>query len=257
MIDLIVGNYDWMAGLVAVALIFVFTVLAQKIVFSIPAIAKTREYNNAQNKDKWRNKGKKYHERVKTSQKVGMGAYLFFLIIVQPFIVTLDAQPPWRILLDVFLILMIYDFFYYLTHRFLFHGQGYFRRVHAVHHQARSRISSIDSHLVHPTETFIGVALFYVVTTFYAVIVGEPFNVATIVITSIIYTQINQLNHCRIDLHTFPWRTVNWIAIRHDAHHIDMHKGNYATITLLYDWLFGTLEVNPIELEAKEAPVHN
>jgi sterol desaturase/sphingolipid hydroxylase (fatty acid hydroxylase superfamily) len=89
------------------------------------------------------------------------------------------------------------------------------------------------------------------------VIVGEPFNVATIVITSIIYTQINQLNHCRIDLHTFPWRTVNWIAIRHDAHHIDMHKGNYATITLLYDWLFGTLEVNPIELEAKEAPVHN
>ena len=53
-----------------------------------------------------------------------------------------------------------------------------------------------------------------------------------------------------IDLHTFPWRTLNWIAIRHDAHHIDMHKGNYATITLLYDWLFGTLETHPLELTA-------
>jgi hypothetical protein len=24
-----------------------------------------------------------------------------------------------------------------------------------------------------------------------------------------------------------------------------MHKGNYATITLLYDWIFGTFEKHP------------
>jgi sterol desaturase/sphingolipid hydroxylase (fatty acid hydroxylase superfamily) len=34
----------------------------------------------------------------------------------------------------------------------------------------------------------------------------------------------------------------------HDAHHVDMHKGNCATITLLYDWLFRTLE-KPVEQE--------
>ena len=253
MIDFIAEHYNWSAGLTTLGLIIGLTVLAQRLVFSIPAIARTREYNNAQNKDKWKNKGQKYHQTVKSSQKVGLGCTLAFLVLVQPFIVTLEAQPVWRILLDTFLVLMIYDFFYYLTHRFLFHGQGYFRRVHAVHHQARSRISSLDSHLVHPLETFIGVALFAVVTTLYAIILGEPFHVATIVITSIIYTQINQLNHCRIDLHSFPWRTVNWIAIRHDAHHVDMHKGNFATISLFYDWLFGTIEVNPLELEAKEA----
>jgi sterol desaturase/sphingolipid hydroxylase (fatty acid hydroxylase superfamily) len=242
-------SYDWMAGLLTMGLIIGLTLIGQKIAFSIPAIARTRELNNAQNKDKWRNKASKYHHRVKSSQKIGAGFTLVFYFLVQPFIVSLDAQPVWKILLDVFLILMIYDFFYYLTHRFLFHGQGYLRRVHAVHHQARSRISSIDSHLLHPTEIFIGIALFYVVTVVYALIAGQPFNFATIVITSLIYTQINQINHCRIDLDTFPWKTLNWIAIRHDAHHIDMHKGNYATITLLYDRLFGTLEVNPVELE--------
>ena len=30
-----------------------------------------------------------------------------------------------------------------------------------------------------------------------------------------------------------------------------MHKGNYATITLLYDWLFGTLETHPLEQAAE------
>ncbi len=90
------------------------------------------------------------------------------------------------------------------------------------------------------------------VTLGYAIAVGHPFHVATIVLTSIIYTQLNQINHCRIDLEGFPWRTLNWIAMKHDAHHLDMHKGNYATITLLYDWLFGTLEVHPMENKAPQ-----
>lgn len=243
----ILEHYDWMAGLVAFFAIISLTLLGQNIVFRIPAIANTRKSNNAQNRDKWRSQAKKYHHRVKASQKIGIALTLGFYALVQPFIVTLEAQPAWKILINVFLILMIYDFFYYLMHRFLFHGQGYFRRVHAVHHQARSRVSSIDSHLLHPWELFMGIALFYVVTTTMALATGQPFHVATIVITSLIYTQLNQINHCRIDLDSAPWKTLNWIAIRHDAHHIDMHKGNYATITLLYDWLFGTLETHPLE----------
>lgn len=244
-------TYNWMAGLTTIVLIIGITVIAQKLVFRIPAIAKTREFNNEQNKEKWRHKGKKYHHRVKSSQKIGAGLTLSFYLLVQPFIVSMDAQPVWKVLLNVFLILMIYDFFYYLMHRFLFHGQGYFRKVHAVHHQARSRVSSIDSHLLHPWEIFMGIALFYLVTTSIALVQGHPFHFSTIVITSIIYTQLNQINHCRIDLDSAPWKTLNWIAIRHDAHHLDMHRGNYATITLLYDWMFGTLETHPLEREAQ------
>ena len=246
-------TYDWIAGLITLALIIGLTVIGHQVVFRIPAIARTREHNNAINRDKWRNKGHKYQHRVKSNQRIGLVFTLGFYLLVQPFIVTTDAQPVWKVLLDIVLILMIYDFFYYLTHRFLFHGKGYFRRVHAVHHQARSRVSSIDSHLLHPWEIFIGIALFYVVTVGYALVQGHPFHFTTIVTTSIIYTQLNQLNHCRIDLDTAPWKTINWIAMKHDAHHLDMHKGNYATITLLYDWLFGTLETHPMELAGKEA----
>lgn len=94
----------------------------------------------------------------------------------------------------------------------------------------------------------------YFVTIVILGLVGlAPFHIATIVISNFIYTQLNQINHCRIDLNFFPFRTLNWIAIKHDAHHLDMHKGNYATITLLYDKLFGTVEVHPLEIQQRGA----
>ena len=244
-------HYNWQAALVTVGLIIASTFLAQKIAFSIPAIARARAQDREQNKNKWRDKADKYQQRVPVSQKIGLTFNLGFFVLVLPFIVTLASQPVWKILLDVFLVMMIYDFFYYLTHRFLFHGNGYFRRVHAVHHQARSRVSSIDSFLLHPWELFIGIALFYVVTTSYALVTGQAFNAITIVITTLIYTQINQINHCRIDIDKPLWKTLNWIAMKHDAHHLDMHRGNFATITLFYDWVFGTVETHPMELEGK------
>ena len=148
---------------------------------------------------------------------------------------------------NLFLILMVYDFFYYLMHRFLFHGKGYFRRVHAVHHQARSP-TSIDSLLLHPLEAFMGVFLFVLVTSLLAgiftIMQGEVFHfhVVTLVLAMVIYTQLNQVNHVHMELDYFPYKTLNWIAAKHAVHHIDMHKGNYATITLLFDKVFGTLD---------------
>ncbi|AQA19212.1 hypothetical protein BST95_14145 [Halioglobus japonicus] len=247
-------TYHWEAALTTVGLVVLFTFLGQKLAFSIPDIARARNEDRTQNKKKWREKAQKYQHRVPTSQKIGLAFNLAFFVLILPFIVTLEPQSVWKILLDVVLILMIYDFFYYLMHRFLFHGQGFLRRVHAVHHQARSRVSSIDSYLLHPVEIFMGIALFYIVTTSYALATGQPFNAATIVITTLIYTQLNQINHCRIDIDKPLWRMLGWIAIRHDAHHLDMHKGNFATITLLYDWIFGTLETHPLEQKSTPHP---
>ncbi len=241
-------SYDWLAALVTVASVIILVMAGKFLLFRVPAFQRAVEFNTAERKRKWRDLGHKYQHRLKSSQKIGLITNLVFFLLILPFIVTLEPRSVGSILLDAFLVLMIYDFFYYVTHRFLFHGKGYFRRVHAVHHQARSRISSVDALLLHPLETIIGIALFYVVTVAMALVVGEPFHAATIVITYVTFTQINQLNHCRIDLPYFPFKTINWIAIMHDAHHVDMHKGNYATITLLYDWLFRTLE-KPVEQE--------
>ena len=245
--------YNWLAGLVTVVSVVAIVAAGRFALFRIPAFARAVEVNASERKRKWRDLGHKYQHRLKSSQKIGLITNLVFFLLIMPFIVTLEPRSIGRIVLDAFLVLMIYDLFYYLTHRFLFHGKGYFRRVHAVHHQARSRISSVDAYLLHPLETIIGIALFYVVTVSMALASGQPFHVATIVITYVTFTQLNQLNHCRIDLPYFPFKTVNWIAIMHDAHHVNMHKGNYATITLLYDWLFGTLE-KPVEQVARPAP---
>ena len=245
-------SYNWLAALTTVGAIIGIIVAAKYFIFKVPLFRESLDFNTAERKRKWRELGHKYHHRVKLSQKIGLITNLVFFVIILPFIVSFESRSIGRILLDAFLVLMIYDFFYYLTHRFLFHGKGYMRRVHAVHHQARSRINYVDTLLLHPLETFIGIALFYVVTVSMSLVVGEPFHVATIVMTYVTFTQLNQLNHCHFDEQDrFPYNLVHYITIMHDAHHIDMHKGNYATITLLYDWMFGTLET-PVTKRAKE-----
>ena len=232
--------YDWQASLATLVIVVATVAIGRFILFKVPAFRETLLQNKAENKTKYRNK-KKYPHRIKSSQQVSLVTNLVFFVAVLPFFATFKAQPIWEILLNCFLILMVYDFFYYMTHRFVFHGKGYFRRVHAVHHQAR-KPTSIDSLLLDPMEAFIGIALFIVVTAAVSLAVGEPLNIATHVITMVIYTQINQLNHVHVELDRFPYKTVNWIANKHAIHHIDMHKGNSATITLLFDRMFGTLD---------------
>lgn len=156
--------YDGLAALITVGCIVGIVVAGRFLLFRIPAFHRAVEFNTAERKRKWRDLGHKYQHRIKSTQRVGLITNLVFFLLILPFIVTLEHRSRGRILIDAFLVLMIYDFFYYLTNRFLFHGRGYLRRVHAVHHQARSRISSVDAQLLHPLEAIIGIALFYVGT---------------------------------------------------------------------------------------------
>ena len=239
--------YDWLAAAIAVLIVVVTIVVGKMVLFRISAIRETVERDARENREKRTHKDKYYRQRLKSSQQIALGFNLIFALAVLPFIATLEAESPWRIALDIFLILMVYDFFYYLMHRFLFHGQSYFKRVHGIHHMARSRVSSVDSLLLHPLEIFLGIALYYLVTVGFAIGYGERLHATTLAFGWVIYTQLNIINHGRIDLDRFPWKTLNWIAMKHDAHHLSMSHGNYATITLLFDWIFGTLEVHPRE----------
>lgn len=231
-------NYDWQAGIAFFVLLVVMTKILKFLIFKVPAFAEAREINKTE--DRKKRAMEKYPPVMKSTQKAGLGTNLFFILFVAPFFLTLQNQPVWKILVDTFVILMVYDFFYYLTHRFLFHGQGYWRRVHALHHQARSP-TYIDAHYVHPLETFTGVFLFVATIPLVGIFLG-PFHIVTLALTYVIFTQINQLNHCKVDLDYFPFKTVTWITKKHAVHHENMHKGNYATITLLYDKMFGTLD---------------
>jgi sterol desaturase/sphingolipid hydroxylase (fatty acid hydroxylase superfamily) len=208
------------------------------LVFKVNPLEEMRQINRERDSVKW--KMEKYPPIVRANQKVGLWLNVVFFVFMLPFFVSLEAQPVWSTLLDIFITLMFYDFFYYLCHRFWFHGQGKMRQVHAVHHQARSP-TYLDAHYVHPLETFIGLGLYMGCIAVLAPVLGG-YHVSTIILTFVIFTQINIINHTFVDLDRFPFKTLTWITRKHHVHHENMHKGNYATITLFYDKLFGTLD---------------
>ncbi|MEM9256902.1 MAG: sterol desaturase family protein [Pseudomonadota bacterium] len=232
------AHYNILGSMLSLALIVGITIIGKKLLFRHPALAEMRRINQAEDKQKW--KKEKYPPMVRSSQNVGKYLNITFFFILLPFCVTLAAQPWWKVLLDMFVILMVYDFFYYLAHRFWFHGNGPMRQVHAVHHQARNP-TYLDAHYVHPLETFVGLGGFMATVVILSLFMG-PFQVTTIVITFVIYFQINQINHTHVNLPHFPFKTLHWVVAKHHVHHENMHKGNYATITLFYDKLFGTLD---------------
>jgi sterol desaturase/sphingolipid hydroxylase (fatty acid hydroxylase superfamily) len=234
----LLSHYNWLGALLSLAGIVAVTKGGKWLVFKVPALAQMREINRAQDKEKWARE--KYPPMVRSSQQVGKYCNIVLFLLILPFCVTLTPHSIGKVLLDIFAILMFYDFFYYCVHRFWFHGNGSMRQVHAVHHQAR-KPTYLDSHYVHPTETFIGLALFISSIAILAALLG-PFDVATVVVTFVIYFQLNQVNHTFVDLPYFPFKTLHWITAKHHVHHENMHKGNYASITLFYDKVFGTLD---------------
>lgn len=231
-------TYDWIASLTVLAMVLGLTVIGRFLAFRVPALQQMRQLNRE--KDQAKKALPKYPPVIQASSRIGLVSYVVFFALVAPWLVTLENQAVWKVIVDVVAILMTYDLFYYLTHRFLFHGQSFLRQVHALHHQAR-KPSHIDAYYVHPLETFIGIALYMGTVILLGVFMG-PFHVVALGITFLIFTQLNIVNHTHVDLPYFPFKTLSWITAKHHVHHENMHKGNYATITLLYDKLFGTLD---------------
>nr|WP_241696029.1 sterol desaturase family protein [Solimonas terrae] len=140
---------------------------------------------------------------------------------------------------------MVYDFFYYLTHRFAFHdggfGPGPLMWVHAIHHQNRNPCR-MDSNYLHPLETSIGVALYGVTVGVLGWLMGD-FHIVTLIITTIAFSEINLHNHDLMETpDRFPYRYLRYMSRMHHVHHSRFTTGNFATITLFYDWLFGTYD---------------
>ncbi|MDH3200442.1 MAG: sterol desaturase family protein [Myxococcales bacterium] len=156
----------------------------------------------------------------------GLGDYLYYD----------HAIPAWRFVLEAVTVILLYDFGYYFMHRYLFHEWKILRGVHSVHHAARNpRV--IDSLLLHPIETFMGLSLF-----FGSVALVGGVHLYTLAVLFITYTAFNILNHAGVDIPHFPVKALGILAAKHDRHHHSMISGNYASITPLPDIIFGTVE---------------
>lgn len=185
-----------------------------------------------------------YAENQRWNRKWGLFFWVAIFTGVLPFTLTLDPQPWWQVLLDCFVILMVYDFFYYLVHRFLFHDGGFMGGpliwVHAVHHRQHNPCRN-DSSFIHPLEVAAGLGLYTACIFFLSLAMGQ-FHVVTIVITWVAFSQINLHNHDLWTQDRFPFKYLNTMSVMHHNHHARFTGGNYATISLLYDWMFGTLD---------------
>jgi sterol desaturase/sphingolipid hydroxylase (fatty acid hydroxylase superfamily) len=231
-------SYDWKAALVFLATLVALTLAGRFLAFRVPALARMRALNRAADEKKLTRE--RYRKGVEASNRAGLLTNAFFYVAVLPFCLSLAPRPLWRHALDVAVVLLVYDFFYYLTHRFLFHGRA-LRRVHARHHEARTPTYA-DALYVHPLETTIGLVLYLGTIPLVAAATGGPLGAYSMAVATLLFTQLNTINHTFVDLPDFPFRWLSRITWHHAAHHVDMNQGNYATLTMLYDRLFGTYE---------------
>ncbi|MFN7950460.1 MAG: sterol desaturase family protein [bacterium] len=140
-----------------------------------------------------------------------------------------------RLAFESVAVLVVYDFLYYLLHRYPFHAWPGLREVHAVHHRAKYPIA-FDSLYLNPIETLAGLALL----TFCTWLVG-PVSVHAFGLIFLVYSQMNILVHCGLDL-PGALRPFGFMARKHDAHHRHMKAGNFASLTPIWDRLFRTAE---------------
>jgi sterol desaturase/sphingolipid hydroxylase (fatty acid hydroxylase superfamily) len=236
------ANYQIKLSLITLVSVFAIPFLWRYLFNLIPAFAKADKLNQ----DTFRQKMEKpaYAANQKWNRK---WSGLFILIIfagVMPFCLTTAMPVWWKLLLDCFVILMVYDFFYYLTHRYVFHQSEWFMGpltwMHAVHHRQHNPCRW-DSSYIHPLEVFIGLGLYVAVIAALTPVLGK-YPVPTIVFTWLAFQYINLHNHDLWEEDRFPFKYWNYAAKMHHHHHARFTGGNYATITLLYDWMFGTLD---------------
>lgn len=230
-------TYDWQAGLALLVSVVALTKLGKLAAFRIPALERMRQINREMDAPK-RKRGR-FQRTAKASANVGLAFNVFFFFCMAPWLVTFEPMPWWRFFTDIAAILIVYDFFYYFTHRFVFHG-NLMRKIHAVHHEAH-KPSHADAYYVHPAETAVGLALFYGTIGGLALWLA-PFHVATLAAGYVLYVQWNVINHTFVDLPYFPFRTLDYLTSKHHKHHENMGTGNYATITMAFDKAFGTLD---------------
>jgi sterol desaturase/sphingolipid hydroxylase (fatty acid hydroxylase superfamily) len=230
-------HYHWLLSLYVIAGILVLSLLGRLVVVSIPTLRESGALNRETARNKMLQESYARNQRWNLRWAVVSPLVIFALIL--PFCLTLESQPWWKIPLDAVVILMFYDFVYYLVHRFLFHGRA-LAWCHALHHQQRNPCRQ-DSSYIHPLEVAIGMGLLAGSIFVLARLMGE-FHVVTIAVTWIAFSGINVHNHALWKADRFPYRYLNYVSKMHHHHHARFSSGNFATISLLYDWLFGTYD---------------
>lgn len=235
--DALAHEYQWRLSLYAIAGIAAATLIGRLLLSLVPTFREAQRLNQRTYRTKMERPD--YAANHKWNRRWSAAYLLTIFGLILPFCLTSRAQSVWSMLLDVIVILMFYDFVYYFVHRFLFHG-ALLVRVHAIHHRQHNPCR-MDSSYIHPLEVAIGLGLYVGSILILSRFMGR-FHVATIVFTWIAFTEINLHNHDLWNEERFPFKALNYMSKMHHNHHVRFTGGNFATISLIYDWMFGTLD---------------
>ncbi len=148
-------------------------------------------------------------------------------------LLTTRATPAWLIALQAIGILLVYDFAYYGLHRGM-HHKKLMRWVHGVHHRAKTP-SALESFYLHPLELLAGLGLLLAS----AWLVG-PVHVYAFAAAFFVYSTLNISIHSGLDFGKRWLAPIDALTRKHHVHHHDDFGKNYASLTPLPDWLFGT-----------------
>ena len=239
-------TWDWLAAIVFLALFVLGPLVPARVIGLIPRYAELRDQNERADREK-REKDA-YRVAVERGTRTSAITNFGLALLLVPFFVSLDARPLWQYAVEILAVLLVYDFLYYWLHRSLFHGT-LLRKEHALHHLAR-RPTSGDSVYIHPWESFLGILVFMGAIPIVSLVTGGPLSAISAGLAAVAWAQLTQLNHAWTNLSSTRWldRWVEHVTSVHRAHHVDMNRGNYASLTTVYDRLFGTFE-EPVKRE--------
>jgi hypothetical protein len=161
---------------------------------------------------------------------------LRLIFVLHDRLISADSATAQRLTLEPLAILVLDAFGYYVLHRFAFHEWKPGRKTYLVYHKIRTP-SAQDSVYIHPVETMLGVGLLMACT----LIVG-PVSVYSFGVCFFVYSVLNIFIHSAFDLPFSPFRWISSLSRNHDAHHRSMKGGYYASLTPLWDVVFGTTD---------------
>ncbi|MEM9860775.1 MAG: sterol desaturase family protein [Myxococcota bacterium] len=157
------------------------------------------------------------------------GTYLGFDALVRT-----SSSGALRTAFEALAILVLYDFLYYGMHRTL-HHKKLMRFVHGVHHRARNP-SAFESFFLHPIELSLGLGLLFACTW----VVG-PVSPVAFLIAFFVYSNLNIIIHSGLDLPGALLAPTSLLTRKHHIHHQKDFSKNYASLSPIPDWVFGTL----------------
>jgi sterol desaturase/sphingolipid hydroxylase (fatty acid hydroxylase superfamily) len=170
---------------------------------------------------------------IAVSSVLSLGIVFGLTYLIYPYTFHTDPTPAWKILLQIFAILLVYDFAYYFLHRAM-HHKKLMRLVHAVHHRVRNP-TAMESFYLHPVELFAGLALLMACTWLVGPVHGYAFAAVFF-----LHSSLNIVVHSGMISGSKWLGFIDHLTRKHHVHHMDDFAKNYASLTPLPDMLFGT-----------------